>query len=79
MCRAVMGREDECFDFCQSRFMTSQKRCCPVLNGLRRMRPVVGVLAISYKKRTCSFSGQVPELAAREFYGSKTECVDSLP
>lgn len=30
--------------------MTSQKCCCPAVNGLRRMRPVVGVLAISDKE-----------------------------
>lgn len=31
--------------------MTSQKRCCPAVNGWRRTRPIAGALAISYKKR----------------------------
>lgn len=57
--------------------MTSQKCCCPAVNGLRRMRPVVGVLAISYKEE-CVHSVQVPKLPAREFYDSKTKCVTSL-
>lgn len=30
--------------------MTSQKCCCPAVNGWRRMRPIAGVLAISYKE-----------------------------
>lgn len=32
--------------------MSSPKCCCPAVNGLRRMRPLVGVLAISYKEDT---------------------------
>lgn len=30
--------------------MTSQKCCCPAVNGWRRMRPIARVLAISYKE-----------------------------
>lgn len=44
--------------------MTSQKRCCPAVNGLRRMRPVVGVLAISCKKK----KERVPSLCRCQNY-----------
>lgn len=41
--------------------MTSQKCCCPAVNGWRRLRPLVGELAISWKVILS------PKLPAREF------------
>lgn len=41
--------------------MTSQKCCCPAVNGWRRLRPLVGGLAFSWKVIL------LPKVSTREF------------
>ena len=49
MCGALMERGWWVLWLCLTRFTTSQKCCCPGINGLKRMRTVVEEAAISHK------------------------------
>lgn len=50
MCGALMERGWWVLWLCPTHFTTSQKCCCPGINGLKRMRTVVEEAAISYKR-----------------------------
>lgn len=50
MCGAFNGKRRWVLWLCLTHFTTSEKCCCPGINGLKRMRTVVEEAAISYKR-----------------------------